>query len=559
MTNRLATLNFNILVRLAAFGLLACIALAVVLNLGFKADTIERIEQQSSENIQRTAQMFMVSTVKFNQEFTAETDPEKKKVIHQNWIKTIDAVDKAVTHDFGSDIAKIRLFTDESTLSLTSFGKDITAVKSPFEREAIDKFAAGDLAPLVFQDDQLYKISVPLMSNMHDGCANCHSIPLGQAKVLGGLSVITPIATKLAQASSWAIKMSTFTFIAFALVSGFIYYFLFNNVSKPISALTDNTASLASNLEQGSLKHWQPQHAKYEIEKLSSGVSTLHNVLHNLLNDIRTQAEDVDEHSRNTSSIAKETEANIFSQQSNLDDISLAITDLNNVSENVSERANHTASITQDVTDGVTASGDKMQDTLRDINLLAQSISQANDVVSQLSSQSDSIGSIISTIDGIAEQTNLLALNAAIEAARAGEQGRGFAVVADEVRTLAQRTQSATSEINDLVSGLQKGAVEASSVMNSSTEQAMQTVNNATQATELLGQVTDKVGTINSLNTDNATAANQQSSTIKTLSENIEQINGHSHAILEGAQTTVVQSKRLSDISSKLGNLIKID
>ncbi|MGB1297165.1 MAG: methyl-accepting chemotaxis protein [Psychrobium sp.] len=558
MTAQSSTLNFNILTRLAAVAVVACVGLAAILITSFRSDTIKQVEQLSNENIQRAAQMFMVSTVRFNEEFTKETDPVKKAEIHQDWIKTIEAVDLAVTHDFGSDVAQIRLFTDEQKLNLTSFGKDITATKTPFEANAISTFARGKLNPIVIQDSEFYKIAVPLMSNMHPGCANCHSIPVSDAKVLGGLSVVTPIAAKMAASNSLAVKLSLATFIVLALVSAFIYFFLYNNVSNPISRLTRNTTSLASDLQGGTLSSWQVKTEKYEINQLSSGISTLHSALETLLNDVRNQAAIVEQHSVSTSTIAKEAESNIFSQQANLDGISQAITELMNVSEDVSQRANHTATITSEVTQGITDSGENMQQTLQQINALADNITRANEVVNQLSAQSDSIGGIISTIDGIAEQTNLLALNAAIEAARAGEQGRGFAVVADEVRTLAQRTQEATSEINDLVQGLQKGANQASDVMNESRDQAMLTVDNAVSASELLNNVTQQVETINGLNSDNATAATQQSSTIGQLRENIDEITGKSHAILEGAQTTVQQSQHLSEISSKLGNLIKI-
>jgi len=557
MQSRTSKLNFNILIRLAVVGLVASIGLAIILTMSFRSDMIKQVVQLSNENIQRTAQMFMVSTIKFNDEFTQELDPVKKKEIHKNWIKTIEAVDLAVTHDFGKDVAQIRLFTDENVLNLTSFGKDVTATKNEFERNSISQFSTGNLSPITIQNDEYYKIAIPLMSNMHDGCANCHSVPVTQAKVLGGLSVITPIAAKISQSNILALKMSLATFIVFLLVGSFIYFFLYKNVSSPITRLTQKTESLVSNLKSGSLEVWQPEVEKYEINELSIGIGTLHEVLQKLLNDIKTQASDIDEHSQMTSNIAKETETNIFSQQSNLDGVSHAINELTSVSEDASQRANHTASVTSEVTTGVSDSGLKMRSTLQDINTLADNISKANEVVTQLSSQSESIGGIISTIDGIAEQTNLLALNAAIEAARAGEQGRGFAVVADEVRTLAQRTQAATREINDLVQGLQKGTTQASDVMKSSSEQALLTVGNATSATELLDNVTDKVETINELNSGNATAASQQSFTISALRENIDEITGRSHSILDGAQTNVQQSQRLSDISSKLGNLIK--
>jgi len=188
-----------------------------------------------------------------------------------------------------------------------------------------------------------------------------------------------------------------------------------------------------------------------------------------------------------------------------------------------------------------------------------ENVEEANHVVGQLSQRSESIGGIISTIDSIAEQTNLLALNAAIEAARAGEQGRGFAVVADEVRTLAQRTQAATSEINQLVGELQADSQQASVVMITSSERTKGTVDNAFQASESLQKVTQQIMTINELNEHIANAAEQQSLTIVSLGKNVTDISSMSSEILLGAEETVTQTRALGVISKKLDSLIEIE
>lgn len=555
----LSTLNFNILIRLTIVGVIACVVLAIILLNGFKTDALENIEQQSNEQIQRTAQMFMVSTVKFNEEFTRETDVKKKAIIHNNWIKTIEAVDTAVTHDFGKDIPRVRLFTDEKALNLTSFGKSVTATKDAFEQSAIEQFSQGNLTAITALSDDYYKISIPLMSNMHDGCANCHSIPTSEAKVLGALSVVTNIESKMTHAYHWALKMSGLVFVILAIVIVIVYYFLYVNVSRPIASLTKHTQVMADRLKQGKLGAWQDQAAKYEIGLLSSNIHTLHSVLYSVLANIKTQANEVDEHAKATLVIAEKAQQNIFNQRANITDISTAITELEQVSQEVAQGANNTSSTTQLMTQGITASHEKMQETLQAIRLLAQNVEEANHVVGQLSQRSESIGGIISTIDSIAEQTNLLALNAAIEAARAGEQGRGFAVVADEVRTLAQRTQTATSEINQLVGELQADSQQASVVMISSSERTKGTVDNAFQASESLQKVTQQIMTINELNEHIANAAEQQSLTIVSLGKNVTDISSMSSEILLGAEETVTQTQELGVISKKLDSLIEIE
>ncbi|MBA6389682.1 methyl-accepting chemotaxis protein [Colwellia sp. BRX10-3] len=554
-----STLNFNILMRLTMVGVIACIVLAIILLNGFKADALQSIEQQSNEQIQRTVLMFMVSTVKFNDEFTRESDADKKAIIHSNWIKTIEAVDTAITHDFGEDIPRVRLFTDEKALNLTSFGKSVTATQTAFERSAIEQFSQGKLSAITTLSDDYYKISIPLMSNMHDGCASCHSIPISEEKVLGGLAVVTNIKSKMIQAHDWALKMSGLVFVIFAIVIAIVYYFLYHNVSRPIASLTKHTQAMADKLKQGKLVAWQDQEAKYEIGLLSSNIQTLQSVLYNVLTDIKTQASDVDEHAKTTLVIAEKAQKNIFTQRANITDISNAIADLEQVSSDVAVSANNTTSTTQVITQGITDSYEKMQETLQAIHFLSDNIQEANEVVGHLSKRSESIGSIISTIDSIAEQTNLLALNAAIEAARAGEQGRGFAVVADEVRTLAQRTQTATREINQLVGDLQTGSQQANVVMKNSRGKAKDTVDNALQASESLQQVTKQITTINELNEYITKAADQQSLTITSLAKNIEDISLISSEVLSGAEETVTQTQKLGVISNKLDNLIEIE
>jgi methyl-accepting chemotaxis protein len=172
---------------------------------------------------------------------------------------------------------------------------------------------------------------------------------------------------------------------------------------------------------------------------------------------------------------------------------------------------------------------------------LAEQIENTANVIHQLEEDSENIGKVLDVIKGIAEQTNLLALNAAIEAARAGEQGRGFAVVADEVRTLAGRTQESTAEINQVIEKLQLGSQKAVDVMNKSREDAQSVVEQATQAGTSLSVISTAVERINDMSSQIASAAEQQNSTAEEINRNITNISELGQETTSGAQETTVQ------------------
>jgi len=267
--------------------------------------------------------------------------------------------------------------------------------------------------------------------------------------------------------------------------------------------------------------------------------------------------ENIEKISSKAASVTSQTEQDMNAQMSEVEQVATAMNEMTATVHEVAQNSALTASSTESADKEVHNGKNIVDDTINHISGLASEVEKAVQTINKLTEDTSQIGSVVDVIRGVSEQTNLLALNAAIEAARAGEQGRGFAVVADEVRTLASRTQDATTEIQTMIESLQTSATQASDVMLKSQQSASDSVEQARAAGNSLETIMDAVKTITDMSAQIATAAEEQSAVSEEINRNIINISNATNQTLSATQEASQTNNELANATQRLNTMVK--
>ncbi len=327
-------------------------------------------------------------------------------------------------------------------------------------------------------------------------------------------------------------------------------------ITRQITRPLRETLAVVDRIASGDLSQNVVVSRRDELGVLQQGIARMGVTLRDLISGIRDGVTQIASAAEELSAVTEQTSAGVNSQKVETDQVATAMHEMTATVQEVARNAEE-ASQAAAAADGEAREGDKVvNEAIAQIERLASEVVRSTEAMSVLQRESDKIGSVMDVIKAVAEQTNLLALNAAIEAARAGEAGRGFAVVADEVRGLAQRTQKSTEEIEGLVAGLQNGTQQVSAVMNNSRVLTDSSVALTRKAGESLENITRTVSNIQSMNQQIAAAAEQQSAVAEEISRSIINVRDVSEQTAAASDETAASSVELARLGNQLQMMV---
>ncbi|WP_372742415.1 methyl-accepting chemotaxis protein [Neptunomonas sp.] len=326
---------------------------------------------------------------------------------------------------------------------------------------------------------------------------------------------------------------------------------------KVIQPLRDTAEALIDiSRGKGDLTRRLKVMSKDEVGQVSQGFNDFADKIQRLVIDLKGGIHDLSQSTSQMNTVVSKAHSDVQRQRHETAQAAAAVHEMAAAAQEVAGNAAGAASAAQEA-DNESISGQRIvEETITAIKALSDDVNRASDVIGQLDVDADKIGTVVNVIKEIAGQTNLLALNAAIEAARAGDYGRGFSVVADEVRTLANRTQQSTQEIQNMIERLQVGAREAVGVMDTSKAQSVATIERAAQASVSLSVITGSVSTITQMNTQIASAAEEQTAVADEISQNVQQVADIAEHSAQNADALSDTTQEMSALERRLMKIV---
>lgn len=464
--------------------------------------------------------------------------------------------DVAATHDRGA-VSEARAARDAAHAALDDWSKlqlEKAASVRQWKNDLDNLFTVGNKMAEIYISEGMEAGNV-LMKSSSGFDALTARLADALKREADDLSKNIQKASSLVAAAEHESFRTTLGFIiCFIAVLGGAFYLLFQKVVPPLMRLNASLQEIQRG--DGDLTRHLPKLHNDEVGLIVDGYNAFTNRFRVLVENLKNFVGELDGATDQILTVTERTKSEMSEQQSETQQVASSISEMSATVQEVSNSASAAAAATQQAQEEANNGRKVVGDTMDAIHALAEEVKRAAGVIERLEKDSEEIGTVLDVIRGIADQTNLLALNAAIEAARAGEQGRGFAVVADEVRTLASRTQTSTQEIQKMIERLQSAAREAVHVMDAGSGQAETSVSQAARAGQSLDTIANAVSTIAGMSEQIASAAEEQSAAANEISGNIESINRRAEHNSEGARRSAECTHRLVILKDQLHKLV---